>query len=135
MAAFKIQSHQANAVFTGWKGIGYYEFQFQRCSRVIAGFIRWLNTRDSEPVDMIGGSLGWEQLKMHKQRVSVQLRRLIMVIRQHLDEYEEAYDYFVDREDPLPLRLSGLRLLPLLGFRLLYQRTPSHCGGLQPSDG
>ncbi len=104
MSAFKIQSHQANAVFTGWKGIGYYEFQFERSSRVIARFIRWLNTRDSEPVDMIGGSLGWEQLKMHKQRTSIQLRRLIMVIRKHLDEYEEAYDYFIDREDPLPLR-------------------------------
>jgi hypothetical protein len=102
--AFRIEPARAEAVFTGWKGFGFYEYQFTKCKPGLQNFMGWLRSSLSRPRDLFRSQAAIDQLEMHKKKVKAQIGGVLHTVRSHHEAYEAAYKAFLQSDDPRPFR-------------------------------
>ncbi|MDM7947375.1 MAG: hypothetical protein QUV20_13685 [Oceanibaculum nanhaiense] len=98
--SFGIERSQTGAIFTAWKGITFYQIQFES----IAGYLRkvfsFLKGRNLVPLDKrLYSGTDIELLNAKTAKVISQLRDAVEKCRKIFTAYDAAYTYFVDQND------------------------------------
>ncbi|WP_181449433.1 hypothetical protein [Azospirillum thermophilum] len=103
VAAFGIDHSEADAIFSAWKGITFYEYQLRRIAPRVRTIIAWLKSRDCLPADLKTHRPYDEQLLMHIERCGAMLNTTLLDIRQILGEYERSFNALLHGH-PAPFR-------------------------------
>ncbi|MEP3113998.1 hypothetical protein [Nisaea sp.] len=67
--AFKIDGKEVANVFSAWKGVSFYQYQFKINKPLIAEIIRWLKSENATPTDHREHVAFLPQQEMFKQQV------------------------------------------------------------------
>lgn len=102
--ALRLERRQAGPVFIAWKGITFYQLQFERGLEKIREILHWLGTTEAVPYDMHLHMIHRDQHEMFKATVERKLRNAVSKVKQVLHNYDFAYRTLVDGNDPLPFR-------------------------------
>ncbi|RUQ65251.1 hypothetical protein EJ913_25375 [Azospirillum doebereinerae] len=95
VSAFGIDHSEADAIFSAWKGITFYEYQLRRIAPRIRTINAWLRSQDCVPADLRNHRPYDEQLMMHIERVSHMLNATLLDIRHILGEYERGFNALI----------------------------------------
>jgi hypothetical protein len=90
IAAFRLPPENALEIFSAWKGINFYSFQYHKVRPLLIDLAKWLNA-----VEIPVGALPSEdrsKLLANRDAVKEQLRRDWQSVEVILREYDEAYD-------------------------------------------
>ncbi|WP_156901167.1 hypothetical protein [Nisaea denitrificans] len=102
--AFKIDSKEVANVFSAWKGVSFYQYQFEINKPLIADVIRWLKSENSTPLDHREHRAFLPQQKMFKQQVLKKTLNLLANINQIFKDFDVCYEKFINDGDPVPFR-------------------------------
>ncbi|MBF5093838.1 MULTISPECIES: hypothetical protein [Azospirillum] len=91
VSAFGIDHSEADAIFSAWKGITFYEYQLRRIAPRVRTIITWLRSRECVPADLKMHRPYDEHLLMHIDRVGHMLNATLLDIRHILGEYEKSF--------------------------------------------
>lgn len=103
VSAFGIERFEADAIFSAWKGITYYEYQLRRIAPRVRAITAWLKSPDCIPADARLHQPYDQQLVMHIERISGLLNATLLEIRRILAEYEESFKALMAGQ-PAPFR-------------------------------
>ena len=67
--AFKIEESQVANVFSAWKGVSFYQYQFTQNRVLIAEILKWFKSEQSAPIDLRQYKHFAEQQKMFKVNI------------------------------------------------------------------
>ncbi len=102
--AFRIPSNQVEQVFSGWKGVSYYQYVFSRNIAGLRDLSSWFRSKESRPVDAMANAPYMESLEMQKRQVFRRYERLLRNTMGVFREYDGAYKAFHVDRDPRALR-------------------------------
>ncbi|MDA1327299.1 MAG: hypothetical protein O3C34_21495, partial [Proteobacteria bacterium] len=102
--AFRIEADEVDKVFSGWKGVSYYQYSFSSNINGIRELSAWFRSNQSRPLDAAANASYMENLEMHKRQVFGKYERLLKNTIGVFREYDAAYTTFYNDRDPLPLR-------------------------------
>jgi len=102
--AFKIDNKEVANVFSAWKGVSFYQYQFEENKPLIAEVIRWIKSDQSLPIDHREHRAFLEQQKMFKQRVLKKILNVVGNINQIFTDFDSCYRKFIDEGDPVAFR-------------------------------
>lgn len=102
--ALRLDRRQAAPVFVAWKGITFYQLQFERGLGKIRDILQWLSTPEAVPYDMHLHMMHREQHDMFKDTVERKLRNALSKVKQVLQNYDFAYRTLVESNNPAPFR-------------------------------
>ncbi len=102
--ALRLDRRQAAPVFIAWKGITFYQLQFERGIAKIRDILQWLTGVSAVPYDIHLHMIHREQHEMFKATVERKLRNAVSKVEQVLRNYDFAYGTLVNGNDPLPFR-------------------------------
>tara|TARA_R110002012_G_scaffold250260_2_gene427955 strand:+ start:144 stop:1436 length:1293 start_codon:yes stop_codon:yes gene_type:complete len=102
--AFKIDSKEVANVFSAWKGVSFYQYQFEKNKPLIAEVIRWLKSEKSTPIDHREHRAFLPQQKMFKQQVLKKTLNVIGNINQIFKDFDSCYEKFINDGDPVAFR-------------------------------
>lgn len=128
--ALRISPSQATEIFHAWKGITFYQLQFERELPKITQVLDWFRSAECVPIDIHAHAAFRDQLEMYKIDVVARIQACIAKIRQIFRDYEGAYDALIKRDDPSRFRefliTSGSRYW-VLGYCSI---SLSHCASV-----
>ncbi len=102
--AFKIDSKEVANVFSAWKGVSFYQYQFEINKPLIAEVIRWLKSEKSIPLDHREHRAFLPQQEMFKQQVLKKTLNLLANINQIFKDFDASYTKFINDGDPIAFR-------------------------------
>lgn len=102
--AFKIDSSEVSNVFSAWKGVSFYQYQFEINKPLIAEVIRWLKSENSKPIDHREHRAFLQQQNMFKQQVLKKTLNLLSNINQIFKDFDACYEKFINDGDPVAFR-------------------------------
>jgi len=102
--AFKIDSKEVANVFSAWKGVSFYQYQFEINKPLIADVIRWLKSEKSTPIDHREQRAFLPQQKMFKQQVLKKTLNILANINQIFKDFDTCYEKFINDGDPVAFR-------------------------------
>jgi hypothetical protein len=118
--AFNLPREEASKIFSAWKGIMYYGYEYDRCLPRWKMNIEWMQ-QDAGPTDFVAPEHR-VLLQELSNSVREQYREFWQDLRDIFSSYEEAYDkLFVQRQDPGPFvdfMRSAVKTYWVLGSRL-----------------
>lgn len=102
--AFKIEESQVGNVFSAWKGVSFYQYQFARNRGLIAEILKWYKSEQSIPIDFRANKHFAEQQNMFKARIQKKMINIVSNINQIFKDFDACYANFIDKGDPVPFR-------------------------------
>ena len=102
--AFKIDSKEVANVFCAWKGVSFYQYQFEINKPLIADVIRWLKSEKSTPIDHREHRAFLPQQEMFKQQVLKKTLNVLANINQIFKDFDACYKKFISDGDPISFR-------------------------------
>lgn len=102
--AFKINSKEVANVFSAWKGVSFYQYQFEINKPLIADVIRWLKSEKSKPIDHREHRAFLPQQEMFKQQVLKKTLNVLANINQIFNDFDTCYTKFISDGDPIAFR-------------------------------
>lgn len=105
IAAFRIEPEAIPEVFGAWKGISYYQYQFQRIRSRIGELLVFLQSDNSIPIDlrkMLASER--EMLMMSRKDIGQKLRNAYKRTQEVFQECNQSYEAMVRDGNPLPFR-------------------------------
>ncbi|WP_193181439.1 hypothetical protein [Nisaea sediminum] len=102
--AFKIDNKEVANVFSAWKGVSFYQYQFEENKPQIAEVIGWIKSEHSLPIDHREHRAFLEQQKMFKERVLKKILNVVGNINQIFKDFESCYRKFIEEGDPVAFR-------------------------------
>lgn len=102
--AFKIDNKEVANVFSAWKGVSFYQYQFQQNKPLIAEIIQWIKSEKSTPIDHREHRAFLEQQNMFKQRVLKKILNVVGNINQIFTDFDSCYAKFIKEGDPVAFR-------------------------------
>lgn len=117
--SFRIDPKQSFIIFGAWKGLAFYEQQFSHQAPHIGNFLKWLNSKNSTPFDIMQNRAHKEQQEMFKKHIDRRIRNMINNVRSIFRSFHNSYEAFIVGSDPVPFRnylLSASRRYWVLGY-------------------
>lgn len=102
--AFRIPADEVEKVFSGWKGVSYYQYVFSKNIKGLRELSNWFRSNASRPLDAMANAAYMENLDMHKRQVFGRYERLLRNTLGVFREYDGAYASFYQDRDPRALR-------------------------------
>lgn len=102
--AFKIDKKEVGNIFSAWKGVSFYQYQFERNKARIAEVLRWLKSEDSVPIDHREQRHFLEQQNMFKSSVQKKILNVLGNINQIFRDFDDCYNRFIGDGDPIAFR-------------------------------
>lgn len=102
--AFRIPANEVESVFSGWKGVSYYQYVFSKNINGLRELSNWFRSMASKPLDAMANAAYIENLEMHKRTVFRKYERLLKNTLGVFREYDDAYKTFYVDRDPRALR-------------------------------
>ncbi|UUX49729.1 hypothetical protein NUH88_20315 [Nisaea acidiphila] len=102
--AFKIDNKEVGNVFSAWKGVSFYQYQFEENKPQIAEVIRWIKSEQSTPIDHREHRAFLEQQTMFKQQVLKKVLNVLGNINQIFKDFDSCYQKFIEEGDPVAFR-------------------------------
>ena len=102
--AFRIPADEVEKVFSGWKGVSYYQYVFSKNINGLRNLSTWFRTKASRPLDAAANAAYMENLEMQKRQVFRKYERLLKNTLGIFREYDGAYETFYVDRDPRALR-------------------------------
>lgn len=103
---FKLDEARTSEFLFAWKGVSYYEFQYNSRIRELHAFFQWLGDANlSLPAD--GAMLQpaqMDRLRYRRDMAKKLVRRSYAAIQAVLKEYNASFDALVEHEDPRPFK-------------------------------
>ena len=103
---FKLDEARTSEFLFAWKGVSYYEYQYNTRVRDLQAFFQWLGDNHlSLPADasMLQDSQ-LERLKFRRDMARKLVRRSYRAIQTVLKEYNDSFDALVNNENPKPFK-------------------------------
>jgi hypothetical protein len=102
--AFKIDKSEVANVFSAWKGVSFYQYQFSRNRALIAEILKWFKSEQSIPIDFRQNKHFAEQQNMFKTAIQKRMIDILSNINQVFKDFDGCYANFIDDGDPIPFR-------------------------------
>lgn len=102
--AFKIEKEAVANVFSAWKGVSFYQYQFSRNRVLIAEILKWFKSEQSIPIDFRQNKHFAEQQNMFKANIQKRTINVLSNINQIFKDFDGCYANFIDDGDPIPFR-------------------------------
>ncbi len=102
--AFGLEPADAPRIFTAWKGISYYKYQFDQRKSGLAAVVNFLSSKQSVPVDLAQYRHYQQQQDMFKQAILTKIRTLAGRVHGIFRDYEDTYNKLLNHNDPVPFR-------------------------------
>lgn len=102
--AFKIDKAEVANVFSAWKGVSFYQYQFARNRVLIAEILKWFKSEQSIPIDFRQNKHFAEQQNMFKAAIQKRMINILSNINQVFKDFDGCYAKFIDEGDPIPFR-------------------------------
>ena len=102
--AFKIEKSEVGNVFSAWKGVSFYQYQFARNRVLIAEILMWFKSEQSVPIDFRQNKHYAEQQKMFKASIQKRMINILSQINQIFKDFDGCYSNFIEAGDPVPFR-------------------------------
>ena len=102
--AFKIDKAEVANVFSAWKGLSFYQYQFGRNRVLIAEILKWFKSEQSIPIDFRQNKHFAEQQNMFKSAIQKRMINILSNINQIFKDFDGCYANFIDAGDPIPFR-------------------------------
>jgi len=99
--AFNLPVDEASGIFAAWKGVMYYDYEYDRCKGSWQSYKDWLEN-DAIPIDFVDQERKQLLVELLKD-VSGKFNAAWKELREVFESYESAYNLlFVERKDPAP---------------------------------
>ena len=99
--SFGLEEAETAKILFAWKGINYYEFQYQAYEERLRRFYRWLGSSDSTPKDRTGMEpSAIERFTYRRDKARKLIRATHAKITGVLIEYNQAFDALIDEDSP-----------------------------------
>ena len=99
--SFRLEESETARILFAWKGINYYEFQYQSYEEKLRSFYRWLGSSDSTPKDATGmESSALDRFNYRRDKARKLIRTTHGKITAILNEYNQAFDVLIDEDKP-----------------------------------
>ena len=105
IAAFRIEAEAIPEVFGAWKGISYYQYQFQRIRSRVGELLVFLQSDNSIPIDirrMLASER--EMLMMSRKDIGQKLRNAYKKTQEVFQDCNQSYEAMVSEGNPIPFR-------------------------------
>ncbi|WP_439514897.1 hypothetical protein [Oceanibaculum nanhaiense] len=103
--SFGIEASQTSAIFTAWKGITYYQIQFEEIAPSLRKVFNYLSGNHLKALDnRMYSSNDNEILKYKASNCLSKIRQAVDECRKIFKSYDMAYEDFVNKNDPQNLR-------------------------------
>ncbi len=103
IAGFKLPPERTTELLFAWKGINYYEFQYQQAEAKFANFLAWLSDPDGalpRNAAMLPMAV-MERLGNLRATAQAGSTRNLASVRLILKRYNQAFDALVDQDNPM----------------------------------
>ncbi|MEQ8604016.1 MAG: hypothetical protein RIB45_11925 [Marivibrio sp.] len=99
--SFRLEEAETAQILFAWKGINYYEYQYQSYEVKLRSFYRWLGSTDSMPKDATGmESSAIDRFTYRRDKARKLIRATHAKITSILIEYNQAFDALIDEDSP-----------------------------------
>lgn len=99
--SFRLEESETARILFAWKGINYYEFQYQAYEEKLRNFYRWLGSSESMPKDASGmESSAIDRFTYRRDKARKLIRATHAKITSILIEYNQAFDALIDEDSP-----------------------------------
>lgn len=103
--SFRLDETQTKKFLFAWKGINYYEYQYQRYKSQFYDFFEWLGSSASLPRDresMTDSAM--ERFKYRRDRSRRLIRQTYSTVVRIIENYNKAFDELIEKDDPKPFQ-------------------------------
>lgn len=105
ITAFGINQSDAPRTFSAWKGVTFFQFEFNRAQGDLARMMAWLGTSDSLPSDFRQLKDGEkQQITMFRDSIRTKLQKVLKNVNGIFNSYESSYQQFIREANPKPFR-------------------------------
>ncbi|MCR9219927.1 MAG: hypothetical protein NXI21_06845 [Alphaproteobacteria bacterium] len=99
--SFRLDEAETTRILFAWKGINYYEYQYQIYEEKLKRFYRWLGSSDSMPKDSAGmETSALDRFTYRRDKARKLIRATHVKITQILKDYNAAFDAMIDEDSP-----------------------------------
>lgn len=121
--SFGIERSQTGAIFTAWKGITFYQIQFEEIAGSLRKVFNYLKSRNLVPLDQrLYSATDIELLNAKVAKLYSLLRNAVDKCRSIFSAYDEAYACFVEKNDARQFKrflMSAHQDYWVLGFSII----------------
>lgn len=103
--SFRLDQSQTKQFLFAWKGINYYEFQYNRHKPIFYEFFEWLGSANSMPRDsesMTDSAM--DRFRYRRDRARQLIRTTHATVMRIIRNYNEAFDLLIQHDDPRPFQ-------------------------------
>lgn len=129
MRAFGVPAEAVASVLSGWKGVTYFQHQFEQTAPVLTRIVSWLKSPKATPRDVRKRSFEAEQFAMASNGIAIGLGAVIHRVTDAFARYEYAFAAMLNEADASPFIefLKGVeRSYWQLGYQTASLRTMAH---------
>ena len=99
--SFRLEEAETTRILFAWKGINYYEYQYQCYEAKLKRFYQWLGSADCTPKDITSmETSAIERFKFRRDRARKLIRATHLKVTKILTDYNAAFDALIDRDSP-----------------------------------
>lgn len=103
---FRLNESQTKQFLFAWKGINYYEFQYNRLKPLFYEFFEWLGSDNSLPRDREGlTDSAIDRFKFRRDRSRALIRATHASVMRILQDYNHAFDKLIKEDRPSPFQV------------------------------
>ncbi|MBU0723410.1 MAG: hypothetical protein KJ904_12420 [Alphaproteobacteria bacterium] len=103
--SFGIEPSQTKAIFTAWKGITFYQIQFEKIAHSLKKIFMYLRDKNLKPIDArFYSAMDIEMLNAKVANVYGRLRDIVEQCRKIFTNYDLAYSEFVGSNNPVTFK-------------------------------
>lgn len=95
ITAFGIEEQEAAQVFSAWKGVTFYQYQFSTVAPQVRVVRDWLRSRQSMPKATMVDPATRERIDMFRRALTGKIDKVIQELRQIIDDYDTCFQGFV----------------------------------------
>lgn len=103
--SFRLNEGQTKQFLFAWKGINYYEYQYEQHKELFYDFFQWLGSSNSMPRDADGiTDSALERFKFRRDRARTLIRSTHSTVTRIIENYNSAFDELIKKDDPRPFQ-------------------------------
>ena len=99
--SFRLDDSKTEEILFAWKGINYYEFQYNKYWPLLRNFFAWLGSQQSMPRDAAGlESSALERFTYRRDRARKLVRATNAKVMEIINDYNAAFNELVEHDSP-----------------------------------
>ena len=103
--SFRLNESQTKQFLFAWKGINYYEFQYERHKPLFYEFFEWLGSERSLPRDREAMTeSAMDRFVYRRNRAKALIRATHSTVIRIIQNYNQAFDQLIQNDDPRPFQ-------------------------------